>query len=338
MIEEKHILSYIEGTASDSEKLLVERWIASSESNQRQFESLKLMWAPSKSDSAYVQFDTVKEWDDFANMLGISIEESAFKHVQSSHEIEKVISKKSPLNVSWQSIGSVAASIATLIFATWFLWPQPKFLEIVNATENQEIELEDGTKALLSRGASMKTLRSYKYETSREVTINGEVNFDVASNASKPFVVLTHNAGVIVLGTKFNVKTENEASEVANEEGQVRFYNKENENQYVDLNPGDVIRFDGKDFEDLNEPPLPPPTPPPAPEIRLNDVLSYLKRIGGQRITFGSGLDMRTNPKVDIEFEGKSVREVIRLLNEVGTVTLTTSCTGCYRIEEIRIR
>ncbi len=338
MIEEKHILSYIEGTASDSEKSLVEKWIASSESNQREFETLKLMWSPSASKSDYVQFDTEQEWDTFANMLGISDEGATLEEkLPSSSHIEQV-NQKSPLKISWQSISSVAASVAALVFAVWFLWPQPKYLEIVNASDNQEVELEDGTVAIISQGASIKTLRTYKYETSREVTINGEVNFDVASNPDKPFVVVTNNAGVRVLGTKFNVKAENEASEVANEEGQVRFYNKENEDQYVDLNPGDVIRFDGNEFEDLNEPP-PLPAPPPSPTVRLNEVLDYLKRVGGSRVVFGSGLDRRSNPIVDIEYEGKSIKDIIELLDAKGTIiVIDGKCQGCYEITEIIIR
>jgi ferric-dicitrate binding protein FerR (iron transport regulator) len=65
--------------------------------------------------------------------------------------------------------------------------------------------LPDGTKVWLNAGSTISYSDSFN-GTAREVTLGGEAFFDVAKNASLPFVVHIGNMDVRVLGTVFNVK------------------------------------------------------------------------------------------------------------------------------------
>ncbi|NLU95539.1 FecR family protein [Chitinophaga sp. Ak27] len=68
-----------------------------------------------------------------------------------------------------------------------------------------QLILPDGTKAWLNAASSISFPTAFK-DSTREVTIRGEVYFDIAQQANQPFIVKTNNMKVAVLGTAFNIK------------------------------------------------------------------------------------------------------------------------------------
>lgn len=74
-----------------------------------------------------------------------------------------------------------------------------------------QLTLADGTQVWLNAQSSI-TYPSAFQGTSREVTITGEVYFEVAHNAAMPFRVKSENQLIEVLGTYFNVNTYNAKS------------------------------------------------------------------------------------------------------------------------------
>ncbi|RPE05425.1 DUF4974 domain-containing protein [Chitinophaga lutea] len=67
------------------------------------------------------------------------------------------------------------------------------------------IKLADGTSVWLNADSELKYPLRFKGGT-REVHLKGEAFFDVAPDASKPFIVHTETMHINVLGTSFNVK------------------------------------------------------------------------------------------------------------------------------------
>ncbi|WP_235296783.1 FecR family protein [Portibacter marinus] len=329
MIEEKDILTYLDGNSSAALKERVEAWIKESTDHKEEFEFTKMMWEESSAAADYVQFDLEEEWQVF--------EESIDKDTPQRKEKEpfKVvpIAKRSH---GWRTNLAVAASLTVLIASTWLLWPQSEYIEIVEAAEEMNMELEDGSLVNIKKGASFKTKRTYQYDTKRNITIAGEVKFDVVRDTQRPFIVETEESAVEVLGTIFNIKTQGIESEVANEEGLVKFYIIDEPENYVTLEEGDVMKYDGTGFIDMNEPDTIPQ--PPAPRVipKVQDVLQYLRRVSRGRVTFGSGIGDHILADMDIDYEGKSVREVIRLMEEKAlVVVLSKGCPTCFEITEI---
>ncbi|MDR2274989.1 MAG: FecR domain-containing protein [Sphingobacterium sp.] len=74
-----------------------------------------------------------------------------------------------------------------------------------------QLTLADGTQVWLNAQSSI-TYPSAFQGSSREVTISGEVYFEVAHNATMPFRVRSENQLIEVLGTHFNVNTYNAKS------------------------------------------------------------------------------------------------------------------------------
>lgn len=70
------------------------------------------------------------------------------------------------------------------------------------------LKLADGTKVWLNAASSITYPTSFSDKT-REVSISGEVYFEVAHDASRPFKVKTGDQMIQVLGTHFNVNSYN---------------------------------------------------------------------------------------------------------------------------------
>ena len=68
-----------------------------------------------------------------------------------------------------------------------------------------EIILADGTKVHLNSGSSLKYPVSFTNTKNRKVFLEGEAFFDVTENKEQPFVVVTDDIDVTVLGTEFNI-------------------------------------------------------------------------------------------------------------------------------------
>jgi len=66
--------------------------------------------------------------------------------------------------------------------------------------------LPDGTRVWLNAGSRLTYEKTYGAQ-SREVNLTGEALFDVAHNATRPFIIHATHVDIRVLGTRFNVKS-----------------------------------------------------------------------------------------------------------------------------------
>jgi ferric-dicitrate binding protein FerR (iron transport regulator) len=76
---------------------------------------------------------------------------------------------------------------------------------ITQPAEKKSLVLSDGTKVILNADSKLSIAPDFG-NGERSVQLDGEAFFDVAHNASKPFVVHTTRMDIKVLGTAFNVK------------------------------------------------------------------------------------------------------------------------------------
>lgn len=81
------------------------------------------------------------------------------------------------------------------------------FEEIFKAPQVTSIVLEDGTNVWLNRGSVLECDKGFG-KKNRKVTLKGEAFFDVAQNATLPFIVsLKKGIKIKVLGTRFNLQS-----------------------------------------------------------------------------------------------------------------------------------
>ncbi len=111
------------------------------------------------------------------------------------------------------------------------------------------INLPDGSNIDLN-GHSRIVYRSGFAKNKRKLYLSGEAFFDVTENNDKPFIIVTDNINVKVLGTSFNVKAykKDESARVAVKSGKVAI--SENailklSKQQVELAPGYKASYNG---------------------------------------------------------------------------------------------
>ncbi|MBW1658217.1 FecR family protein [Flavobacterium quisquiliarum] len=102
-----------------------------------------------------------------------------------------------------------------------------------------KIKLSDGTSVNMNAGSSLKYPVQFIKGQNREVVLEGEAFFDVAKDKAHPFIVKTRGVDVKVLGTKFNVSSYKEDTDINTVlvEGSVSLSDKTNKKAI--LEPGE---------------------------------------------------------------------------------------------------
>lgn len=119
---------------------------------------------------------------------------------------------------------------------------------IVPLGSHAKVVLPDGSVVLLNSGAEFRYDRSFGAKD-RRVSLKGEGYFEVAKDASRPFVVSTDRLEIKVLGTVFNVKAFTEESTIKIDliEGKVKVTSLNDRHpETKTMNPNEMIVYDKK--------------------------------------------------------------------------------------------
>lgn len=206
-IENSLIVKYLANECSEAEKKEIEDWIQAQPTRKKEVESFKKIWEAKKEIDLKTRTDAA--WNDVFNR--IKIEETA-KTVLRIYPISKQIMKVAA-SITFFLILTTAAIYFSGILET----KQPLFTWNDKTTMPGEkcfITLSDSTKIVLNAGSKIKYPTRFTLSM-REVFLEGEAYFEVAHNASKPFIVHTNNILTTVLGTKFNISAFAEEKEIA---------------------------------------------------------------------------------------------------------------------------
>ncbi len=155
--------------------------------------------------------------------------------------------KRSP----WNPILKIAAAIVILIASTFTVkyilndGNSPQLISVVTSglEKNRIVELADGSTVTLNRDSRLSFPEKFNGDT-RNVELSGEAFFDISHDASKPFIVKAAGAEIRVLGTSFNVLSDNlnNEIEVFVKSGKVQLSSASGE-QKITLEPGFIGRL-----------------------------------------------------------------------------------------------
>ncbi len=111
----------------------------------------------------------------------------------------------------------IAAMVLIVAGAGWLLFEvaAPQKITVTSSPEQKNVEvlLTDGSTVFLNRNSSLTYPKNFRSGT-RRVSLRGEAFFDVARDVEHPFIIDAGKANIRVLGTSFNVITENAGKEV----------------------------------------------------------------------------------------------------------------------------
>jgi len=115
------------------------------------------------------------------------------------------------------SLLRIAAMVIIVLGLGWALFSvvTPEKITVASAIgeKNIEVVLPDGSKVSLNRDSHLTYPKSFN-NNNRKVSLKGEAFFDITPDPSRPFTIDAGNARVKVLGTSFNVITDNGNNEV----------------------------------------------------------------------------------------------------------------------------
>ncbi len=186
-------------------------------------------------------------------VLGVSFEKSAISEQQISnswYEISErihtpVVKKRTNSIVYWRYAAAVALLVCASIITTYSLLDTAATHYETAFGETLKLALEDGTKVTLNGNSSLKIDKGWLEKPQRQVHLKGEAYFSVSSidqgDTKLPFMVLTPDLKVRVLGTEFNVNSRRGRTQVVLNEGKVALDIPETEE--ATMSPGDLVVY-----------------------------------------------------------------------------------------------
>jgi ferric-dicitrate binding protein FerR (iron transport regulator) len=246
-------------------------------------------WKEIKDMSSDKNIDVEKAWQNVSSKI---------RQYEKGSEEARIITFRHTL----LRIAAVALVLVSVGTGAFYLVNRSAFSKQVafatgNDQKNLLIELSDGSKIYLNRNSELSYRKDFG-KNSRNVTLSGEAFFDIAADASKPFIIDAGGAMVRVIGTSFNVITSNAESavEVFVKTGKVVVTGSGN-TRSIELDPGYVGKIDEE-----------------KADIALNDDPNYLSWNTGLLVYNGQTLDvvfkdLKRVYNMDIVTEDKSILE-----------------------------
>lgn len=116
-----------------------------------------------------------------------------------------------------RTFARIAAMVVMVVGMGWLLFEvgAPEKLTVTSAANQKNIEvlLPDGSKVFLNRNSHLTYPKEFT-SRSRKVSLSGEAFFEITPDKDRPFIIDAGKANVRVLGTSFNVITDNYNHEV----------------------------------------------------------------------------------------------------------------------------
>jgi transmembrane sensor len=117
---------------------------------------------------------------------------------------------------------ALASALAVLVLGLFLFRPAPRTV-IPAAAGVQAVVLPDGSRATLAPGATLSFRRHGFGRRDRAVAQTGKVYYSVERNESLPFEIMASDAFVRVLGTRFQIETDDTITAVDVVDGRVLF-------------------------------------------------------------------------------------------------------------------
>ena len=238
-ISDDLLVKYMLNDAMPDEELQVQDWLKADDANRKYYEHFRLIWDESQALAANISVDENAAWEKFKANIQQPVRE----------EIPKV------KTLRFSFIRKVQIAAALLLFAAGLWWVynavnKPGVIAMIDkqSFSNTLIDtLSDGSIVTLNKNTTVSYPESFKEKT-RTVKLKGEAFFKVTPDKAKPFIVDAGNVTVTVVGTAFNVKNYDSATQVIVESGIVQVSRGD---QRIQLHKGEqaLIRNDNAPLE-----------------------------------------------------------------------------------------
>ncbi len=221
------LVKYLLQEARPEERRTVDQWLAADPANQQHYDQLRLIWEKS------LQITTLPDTS--------GEEEQAWQTLK--NRLPQPTGRRAPVRpLRWTAAAAVAAAAVLFCFFWWR--PNPTTWQQVASRDAIRIDtLADGSIVTLNKHSTLSQPSKFAAKE-RTVTLQGEAFFQIAPDKNRPFHVQTNGITITVLGTSFNVRTQNKKTVLIVETGLIEV---NNDKARVQLQAGETITLDPSD-------------------------------------------------------------------------------------------
>ena len=231
-MEEQILIKYIQGKLAPKSVEEVENWIQLSDENRKAVEDLYVLLFLNDRMDAKREIDVNETYKEFKQITQARLQVSD----------KKII----PL---WRKVAGVAVVAAIILFSgllSMFAYMDKQTQPMLVSTkvgERAEVLLPDGSRVWINACSSLEYKKLF-LSRKRKIKLTGEAYFEVAHNAYFPFIVQNNKTEVRVLGTKFNIRSNDDDNYITTTlfNGSISF--SDNEKLNITLKPGEELVFD----------------------------------------------------------------------------------------------
>lgn len=216
------LLAYLNEELEEKERLQVEQWVASSPANQKTFDEVSKIYESSALDPEKFNPDVDQAWNSVSDATS-----------------QSGVTKS---NMIYRFAAMIALAIGFGLVAYQFQQADTLVAK-TGDNETKMVELADGSVVWLNEN-SVFEYDADMASDERTVSLNGQAYFDVAKDPERPFVIVGAKTTVQVLGTSFNLISENNYSNLNVTSGKVAFALTADEDIKLVLEKGTQATFD----------------------------------------------------------------------------------------------
>ena len=224
MSQKEHIVSLIakqlQGVATPQEAAELQQWLKSDAACQQEYDDMAVIWHKSSQFLAEPQFNTEVAWVKLDDQI-------AHLTARDKKPFHTIIS------VLFSNTAKAAAAILIVAAGGYWWYNHAQWQTFTAVAQNETLTLPDKSVVELRKGSTIKYQKQFDKDE-RRVELTGEAFFTVQHNEHQPFLVITDNAEVKVLGTSFLVHSTGTADEIVVVTGKVNVADKkENDNKVI---------------------------------------------------------------------------------------------------------
>ena len=225
-IDEEVLVAFLKGELDAAQAAAVEAWYDRSAANRRMLGQVYYI--------LYVS-------DRINDAAGIDVERSLRQFKRRMHAGRRISLRRSAVRIAAAAV-LLAGGLTTVLLSKRLAQP---VTVVTQLGERSQVVLPDGTKVWLNSSSSVEYVAPF-FSRQRRVKMEGEAYFEVEHDRRAPFVVSTNGLDVEVLGTRFNIRNDDNEHRVTTVllEGAVKAYASGREQASVRLHPAQQLVFD----------------------------------------------------------------------------------------------
>lgn len=229
-IDEEVLVAYLKGELEAAQAAAVEAWYDRSAANRKVLGEIYYI--------LYVN-------DRINDSAGIDVERSLRRFKHRMHAGRRASLRRIAVRVAAAAaiaVVLVAGGLTTVSLSKRLAQPVTVFTQL---GERSQVVLPDGTKVWLNSSSRVEYVAPF-FSRERRVKMDGEAYFEVEHDRQAPFIVSTGGLDIEVLGTRFNIRNDDNDHRVTTVllEGAVKAYVSGREKASVRLHPSQQLVYD----------------------------------------------------------------------------------------------